>query len=246
MTGCCGPCVAPSRGRGSKPRSTSPATCRRVSPPHGGVDRNRVAGAGLIIDNVAPSRGRGSKLGYHPPEQARRDVAPSRGRGSKPPLDVVDAALAQVAPSRGRGSKHRPWRGDPALDLSPLTGAWIETEPGDELQGHGRVAPSRGRGSKLSVVEAMGRLKGSPPHGGVDRNWATGETSVGIGQSPPHGGVDRNDAEAQGTIDRLRSPPHGGVDRNVIITPSGMARPSRPLTGAWIETPAGRLTDRQS
>ena len=76
--------VAPSRGRGSKPRRRSRRSPAARSPLHGGVDRN--------ADSTLAS-------------QSEPQVAPSRGRGSKPLLQPHAALCTVVAPSRGRGSK---------------------------------------------------------------------------------------------------------------------------------------------
>ena len=73
----------------------------------------------------------------------------------------------------------------------------------------------RGRGSKRIQVSRERPRAGSPPCGGVDRNW--------------------NDA--QGGECSERSPPCGGVDRNMPCIRRRASRPRRPRAGAWIETP---------
>ena len=69
--------VAPSRGRGSKPRR--PAALGPVRP-------------------VAPSRGRGSKRDHRAARRVRREVAPSQGRGSKLECTAAYVRRRQPAP----------------------------------------------------------------------------------------------------------------------------------------------------
>ena len=184
--------VAPSRGRGSKPKGTVKVT---------------------IIGGVAPSRGRGSKL-VQQLQANRADSRPLTGawietsrRAPKCParigrpltgawIETIIAAKAwgkcAVAPSRGRGSKHRhadraaaqvesPPHGGvdrnscvafrpPSASGRPLTGAWIETFAVIRKRSFEDVASSRGRGSKLSSAPGRRNSAMSPPHGGVDRN----------------------------------------------------------------------------
>ena len=129
------------------------------------------------------------------------------------------------------------------------------------------VAPSRGRGSKLDMARATENVGGSPPHGGVDRNYHsqppypthTVAPSRGRGSkrdiaaehgdalaSPPHGGVDRNTCRTWRSLCLLTSPPHGGVDRNTSASIHHGLSPGRPLTGAWIETHGRRSHARRS
>ena len=164
-----------------------------MSPPHGGVDRNLV----IIRQNkrveTSPPHG-GVDRNHH--------------------WTWLTPRSPRSPPSRGRGSKHRPWRGDPALDLSPLTGAWIETAWESSRLSLLRVAPSRGRGSKLNQATSCRVMGVSPPHGGVDRNYPWSRPWGGSRGRPLTGAWIET-----GRRGRRRSG-------------SG----SRPLTGAWIET----------
>ncbi len=123
--------VAPSRGRGSKPRgwpkisgwSRRPFTGARIETSPSRLARSRSGRrpfTGARIETilctavlgdpiVAPSRGRGSKQSRLYPPEGGPHVAPSRGRGSKLMTTWRFCARCRVAPSRGRGSKHHPW-----------------------------------------------------------------------------------------------------------------------------------------
>ncbi len=162
------------------------------SPPHGGADRNILAAD--------------DRHGYE-----RR---PLTGARIETVRECLLATSPGVAPSRGRGSKHLLARGLRSLPSRPLTGARIETRHSRRGDGGCAVAPSRGRGSKRSDAKARRLWKGSPPHGGADRNLNWEAIKEGFRVSPPHGGADRNDDSV-----------------GWFWTPRG-----RPLTGARIET----------
>ena len=140
----------------------------------------------------------------------------------------------------------------------PLTGARIETRKYAARRARPGVALSRGRGSKQERLAALGVTTESPSHGGADRNEHRQAPFHSSPKSPSHGGADRNTrsdvacrkarwSPSHGGADRnrenadqveaqTRSPSHGGADRNCGGRTRLRNRPSRPLTGARIET----------
>ena len=141
--------VAPSRGRGLKPRSR-PDSCR--------VWRRRPF-AGAWIETQDPDT------------RPRCTVAPSRGRGLKPPR-CTTVQRHVVAPSRGRGLKPASVRGRRRVRARgrPLAGAWIETRLGSMSVS----APMRGRPFAGAWIETdvacvmVQHVRASPLRGGVD------------------------------------------------------------------------------
>ena len=206
--------VAPSRGRGSKPlpilesvdldmslphggvdRNCAPLHLRSpntMSLPHGGVDRNILLGTVGEPEIVAPSRGRGSKPWPAPAAPPPRSSLP-HGGVDRNAFKTAATWAKRVAPSRGRGSKRDQWAADAGTYRRSLTGAWIET-----------FGPGR------------------------NPRW--------IGTSLPHGGVDRNCASGPHGVLGAESLPHGGVDRNYFKINDLSNTSRRSLTGAWIET----------
>ena len=98
----------PARGRGSKPSRQAHAHRAGVS---------------------LPARGRGSK-----PTLSEQTAAPPGSRSPRGGVDRNSQSLAGFShtemslPARGRGSKHRAVdAGEPAVDVAPRAGAWIET-----------------------------------------------------------------------------------------------------------------------
>ena len=142
-------------------------------------------------------------------------VAPSRERGSKLTRARELAPELVVAPSRERGSK-RP--------VSAMFGGWR------------RVAPSRERGSKPPrsrtargpAAVAPSRERGSKP-----RRTGRGMPRGLVAPSRERGSKHARQQRDHGVHESL---PHGSVDRNATSCCSGCSRPSRSLTGAWIET----------
>ncbi len=227
------------------PPSASPRA--RVSPPHGGADRNcevnrdRLTGGG----SVAPSRGRGSKRAPRGCNRPNPQVSPPHG-GADRNYEIRDPGVSRPRVSPPHGGADRNAVAVLPIDrhsgCRPLTGARIETlgrigqiSAGGVVspphggadrnlwrccgwQGCPRVAPSRGRGSKP-------RWRFAPAHRGR--------------VSPPHGGADRNERAGDLTMcEQVVSPPHGGADRNLDdICHCRSFLPCRPLTGARIETP---------
>ena len=119
--------VASSRGRGSKHVAPTFASASRLSPPHGGVDRNKQWAMTIgEIPEVASSRGRGSKHG---------EIKQQAEHNKSPPHGGVD-----------RNPRCRPSPGNRSSRL--LTGAWIETARWRRPCPAAGVASSRGRGSK--------------------------------------------------------------------------------------------------
>ena len=76
-----------------------------------------------------PSRARGLKLVCGERFEAQEPSRPSRARGLKHPQHSVALRKEQGSrPSRARGLKQAAgYQSAPALDVAPLTGAWIET-----------------------------------------------------------------------------------------------------------------------
>ena len=211
--------VAPTRGRGSKPRSELPL-CRRHCRPHTGAwietpDRGQQDRAepgrphtGAWIETVYPYISRAY----------RTTVAPTRGRGSKPQpssredtswmspphggvdrnMDAADVnRLLRTSPPHGGVDRNRH---DPAICPErirrPHTGAWIETSnhtsPGQPCA----VAPTRGRGSKHdqnAVTQGARIVAPTRGRGSKHLEHALGPPTQ---WSPPHGGVDRNSMNA--------------------------------------------------
>jgi hypothetical protein len=192
--------VAPSRGRGSKPRL-----------PHVAQEAPK----------VAPSRGRGSKPYVTPPDGKLETSPLSRGRGSKRrQRDAADRGGA-VAPSRGRGSKHLPFR-QVVLDLeSPPSGGvdrnhgsvWISYVAQRRLLRGGvdRNCIPRNMGALLAMllkvasftgawIETAAELGASDGYRVAAFTWAWIETSYSSSSASarasrlPDGGVDRNSA----------------------------------------------------
>jgi rare lipoprotein A len=119
----------------------------------------------------------------------------------------------------------------------PFTGARIETPTKSVRASRRRVAPSRGRGSKPDRPRHRGRLRGSPLHGGADRNdgvacvldAAISRPFTGARietPTPPTDPAQPDVAPSRGRgskpavrarlgLDSLRSPLHGGADRNI-------------------------------
>src|SRR5438874_7727466 len=119
--------VAPSRGRGSKRPGLPETGWQRLSPPHGGADRNTLGQVAVLMsDGVAPSRGRGSE-----------------------PRGAPACHVYPWSPPHGGADRNKVVKvNDDILSGRPLTGARIETIfPAPGLVPP-RVAPSRGRGSK--------------------------------------------------------------------------------------------------
>jgi len=228
------------------------------SPPHGGVDRNSCARriwhqalgrphTGAWIETDArwragqPRGGRphtGAWIETLPARGADicHQVAPTRGRGSKPsgvfirrlchaspPHGGVDrndfcagqGADRQMSPPHGGVDRNSPmWLAAPMRRRRPHTGAWIETALG---------ASSR-------------RASSGRPHTGawIETPWASGKTKW----TPvaPTRGRGSKPVGPDGRDNIVSSPPHGGVDRNRIAMDMPVSAPSRPHTGAWIET----------
>ncbi len=184
---------------------------------------------------VAPSRGRGSKqrrqhetrcvISSPPHGGVDRNVSSHRvteNDNKSPPHGGVDRnmttgpfqRLRRVAPSRGRGSKPFLSYTRSITACRPLTGAWIETR---------------------RALEALSGRE-SPPHGGVDRNWAQAQQAQNVATSPPHGGVDRNADLNPRLMATLRRPLTGAWIETEQTKRGPWAKTRRPLTGAWIET----------
>ena len=142
--------VAPSRGRGSKPRHRpGRRRQRRCRPLTGARIETDSAASGSGSAPVAPSRGRGSKHYLYRRLPARRRGRPLAGARIETRSTPICSNPHRVAPSRGRGSKPRyglrsrvPGRSPPhgGADRNslmryqlarryrrPLTGARIET-----------------------------------------------------------------------------------------------------------------------
>ena len=75
---------------------------------------------------------------------------------------------ARVAPSRVRGLKQQLLQQFNVIIGRTLTGAWIETIPGQWLRSKPSVAPSRVRGLKQFLIEVTIESIRSHPHGCVD------------------------------------------------------------------------------
>ena len=138
----------------------------------------------------------------------------------------------------------------------PLTGARIETmlpryEPGETVSPPHGGADRNSRSSTSWLTGSCRPLTGarietslwrdqnywltSPPHGGADRNNTWGKAVALNDVAPSRGRGSKHQAGLQRRRD-FRSPPHGGADRNVPCMSPWSSRPSRPLTGARIET----------
>ncbi len=235
------PPVAPSRGRGSKPSATPGRSLVRLSPPHGGVDRNHATGRRSRRRQTSPPHGgvdRNEVVKIIPADPGRRPltgawietgrpwqrpwrrpVAPSRGRGSKPCTEGWHKLLTGVAPSRGRGSKpglaHPP---HPRGSVAPSRGRGSKHHRPMPRRSGTPVAPSRGRGSKRGDPSDRLDRDGRPLTGA----WIE---TLSLSRTPPR---------------RPWSPPHGGVDRNTAADVAFALARGRPLTGAWIETACRR------
>ena len=165
----------------------------RGSPPHGGVDRN--------------------------PDAANQPTDTSGRLLTEAWIETAAAAATRSTPA-GR----------------LLTEAWIETVVGAAVPRLMAVASSRRRGSK------HGRRPGGrhDPHVASSRRRGSKLLQLGLLDlergSPPHGGVDRNRDEGWGGPGWPASPPHGGVDRNIDGAPTNVTGARRLLTEAWIET----------
>ncbi len=100
--------VAPTRGRGSKLRRRRAGAGKRLSPPPGGADRNRVVAGHVDIGQGRPHPG------------ARIETS----------TQVYLVAPFSVAPTRGRGSKLHLGIGHRVIRGRPHPGARIETNAG--------------------------------------------------------------------------------------------------------------------
>ena len=226
--------VAPSRGRGSKPRHDERGNLFRGSPPHGGADRNLEPPQSAEAFRVAPSRGRGSKQAILAPRRieprrpltgarietfrgssgrAPAQVAPSRGRGSKQQLHARRAVILASPPHGGADRNINCALGYPMTNGRPLTGARIETSVRPCSRSTRSVAPSRGRGSKPRQVGAPLRRQLSPPHGGADRNHYRLMLVCGALVAPSRGRGSKHATSHRHHV-VTASPPHGGADRN--------------------------------
>ena len=229
--------VAPSRGRGSKLVPLLRRHVARVSPPHGGVDRNPNATRAICPARWSPPHGGVDRNDYA--------AASAGGFQPSPPHGGVDRNKLSV-------------NGSTPTSRRPLTGAWIETRGARPDGSPDHVAPSRGRGSKRRGHCARSSRGGSPPHGGVDRNSMT-RTSPRAASRRPLTGAWIETCPSPPRADRGRGRPLTGAWIETSPSAARMSRPTvapsrgrgskpyrewpaiaaaarRPLTGAWIET----------
>ncbi len=136
---------------------------------------------------------------------------------------IEDAAAEAKSPPHGGVDRNLHLRDHPdAEPRRPLTGAWIETGWCLLQNAEWAVAPSRGRGSKRAGdAVAPGDLDVAPSRGRGSKHLhlVGGEAADG-------------------------RPLTGGVDRNTSTSSAGKLPMRRPLTGAWIETPAAPQRSR--
>ncbi len=209
-------CVAPSRGRGSKPKSRSEVEAGSSRPFAGAWIETFQSALQTPAFPVAPSRGRGSKRRRSDALWYRRSGRPFAGAWIETTLAEPRTGLCWVAPSRGRGSKpvlvgvanlrcRSPLRGGvdrnptpmpPSVGATsrPFAGAWIETPM---IKGSKQV------------------FGGSPLRGGVDRN----------GRRSP-------------SVCETRVAPSRGRGSKLMKNFIQRGEVGRPFAGAWIETPA--------
>ena len=230
---------------------------RRLSPSHGGVDRNRVILAKSAGGRRRPLTGAWIETLFRPHAGRLSARRPLTGAWIETAEAPQGRPTVEVALSRGRGSKHDPGvialgdAGRPltgawietmkvtragALDSGrPLTGAWIETPIRLAVTVQIRVALSRGRGSKRSLARRGRRGRGRPLTGAWIETTHPGRTGHGAAVALSRGRGSK--PNAQPIWSRIsKSPSHGGVDRNMISSVKQRFNYGRPLTGAWIET----------
>ncbi len=121
------PGVAPSRGRGSKRSLGARPQRDRLSPLHGGVDRNTKAPRAAQTEFESPLHGGVDRNFLGDDLKNRGQSSPLHGGVDR---NALPATTAQP------------------LTCRPFTGAWIETRLARLARGIAEVAPSRGRGSK--------------------------------------------------------------------------------------------------
>ena len=143
--------VAPSQGRGSKPR--------RQHHPAALVRRRPFTGARIetaLVEGGAAGRG----------------GRPSKGARIETMMQDAQSQKVPVAPSRGRGSKRQICGGFVPDDGRPFTGARIETTPSASPHPSRRGRPFTGARIETATGAWMTTTSTLPPHGGADRNNA--------------------------------------------------------------------------
>ena len=183
--------VAPSRGRGSKPRNTSVAS---------GLFSRSLTGAWIETCFFAPDKPVEESRSLtgawiETPDCANRKrlmlVAPSRGRGSKQTVRHIAGQNSASLP-HGGVDRNRPSTCCAKPMASSLPHGGVDRNFAAGIGKAQRiVAPSRGRGSKPAVDQA----RFAPACRSLTGAWI--ETRLAceppeISMSLPHGGVDRN------------------------------------------------------
>ena len=215
------------------PWPTIPPT--RLSPLHGGVDRNAASSCGMETTNRRPFTGAwietrpGSHRGvgrwsplHGGVDRNQRDLPRRLCDASRPFTGAwIETGSTRIfpvgfpaAPSRGRGSKPfgvGQWRGE---QRRPFTGAWIETHRERETGRDRNGRPFTGAWIETRVNERAQSLIVSPLHGGVDRNYYWNFEASGSWHVAPSRGRGSKLSHPLMRIRNARSPLHGGVDRN--------------------------------
>ena len=141
-----------------------------------------------------------------------------------------------VAPSRGRGSKHGTRPDCFASYCRPFTGAWIETSNQGATFSTTDVAPSRGRGSKLLLLDSSALALPVAPSRGRGSKLLQQVWLAASKGSPLHGGVDRNGENSPHHASSASRPFTGAWIETNHASDSSTSSSRRPFTGAWIET----------
>ena len=257
--------VAPSRGRGSKLARSLDDVLPRLSPPHGGADRNRSTTLHRSLPCGRPLTGARIETSARRTRKPISGVAPSRGRGSKPraaaecrgvprrPLTGarIETGHPRTAPHRTTSPPHGGAdRNIPrvfwtcACTSRPLTGARIETATPRSACRHTRVAPSRGRGSKHQLRARLPDDQRSPPHGGADRNLSETLQPLDAQRRPLTGARIETSASWRATAAPAVAPSRGRGSKP-LPSHARLRRAGRPLTGARIETRDEPSTSRR-
>ena len=121
------PAVAPSRGRGSKPRLCGDRGAWDGSPPHGGADRNSSGWSDTRSISCRPLTGARIETGSAAPRPRSRPSPPHGGADRNPGARHA-LARAHVAPHGGADRNLTVSSGRPEAAGRPLTGARIETK----------------------------------------------------------------------------------------------------------------------